>query len=64
MARHHSEAAAAGGGDQQLAGYQRGLMLIVDYAERWPLQQVLTFAGSASDCCIHPDPDTAAGLTG
>ena len=34
-----------GGGDQQVAVYQRGLVLIVDYAERWPLQDVLTLLG-------------------
>jgi hypothetical protein len=42
VVRHRSETAAAGGGDQQLAVYERGLVLIVDYAERWPLQDLLT----------------------
>jgi tetratricopeptide (TPR) repeat protein len=42
VARHRSEAAAAGGDDQQLAVYQRGLVLIVDYAERWPLEDLVT----------------------
>jgi len=42
VVRHRSETAAAGGGDQQLAVYKRGLVLIVDYAERWPLQDMVT----------------------
>ena len=42
VARHHSEAAAAGGADQQLAVYRPGLLIIIDYAERWPLDDLIT----------------------
>ncbi|MGH3846952.1 MAG: hypothetical protein ACRDS0_36855 [Pseudonocardiaceae bacterium] len=42
VVRHRSDAATASGTDQQLAVNHRGLVLIVDYAERWPLLDMLT----------------------
>ncbi|MFI9162514.1 tetratricopeptide repeat protein [Kitasatospora aureofaciens] len=42
QARHRSEVASAGGGDQSLAVRRPGLVLVVDYAERWPLADLLT----------------------
>lgn len=42
VVRHRSDAATASGIDQQLAVNHRGLVLIVDYAERWPLLDMLT----------------------
>jgi tetratricopeptide (TPR) repeat protein len=41
VARHRSEAASAGGGDDHLAVRPPGLLLIVDYAERWPLDDLI-----------------------
>lgn len=41
VGRHRSEAAAAGGADQQLAVYRQGILIIVDYAERWPLDDMI-----------------------
>lgn len=41
-ARHRSEVAAAGGGDRQLTVRPPGLVLLVDYAERWPLEDLIT----------------------
>src|SRR5277367_2556231 len=37
LARHRSEVASAGGGDESLTVRPPGLVLVVDYAERWPL---------------------------
>jgi tetratricopeptide (TPR) repeat protein len=42
QARHRSEVASAGGGDQSLTVRHPGLVLVVDYAERWPLADLLT----------------------
>lgn len=42
QARHRSEVASAGGGDQSLTVRHPGLVLVVDYAERWPLPDLLT----------------------
>jgi tetratricopeptide (TPR) repeat protein len=42
VARHRSEIAAAGRGDAHLAVRAPGLMLMVDYAERWPLADLIT----------------------
>ena len=39
-ARHRSEVVAADA-DQQLAVYRTGLLIIVDYAERWPLEDLI-----------------------
>jgi tetratricopeptide (TPR) repeat protein len=41
VARHRSEAASAGGGDEHLTVRPPGLVLIVDYAERWPLDDLI-----------------------
>jgi tetratricopeptide (TPR) repeat protein len=54
VARHRSEVAAASGGDQQLAVYQRGLVLVIDYAERWPLPDVLTLLGQHQAAASTP----------
>jgi hypothetical protein len=42
VARHRSEVAAAGGDDAHLTVRAPGLMLVVDYAERWPLADLIT----------------------
>ncbi|MFD9060850.1 tetratricopeptide repeat protein, partial [Kitasatospora purpeofusca] len=42
LARHRSEVASAGGGDQSLAVHTPGLVMVVDYAERWPLEDLIT----------------------
>ncbi|MFE9429185.1 tetratricopeptide repeat protein [Kitasatospora sp. NPDC006697] len=42
QARHRSEVASAGGGDESLTVRRPGLVLVVDYAERWPLADLLT----------------------
>jgi hypothetical protein len=39
--RHCSEAVASGGADQHLAVYKPGLLIIVDYAERWPVADLI-----------------------
>src|ERR1035437_4662484 len=39
-ARHRSEV-VAGDADQQLAVFRTGLLIIVDYAERWPLEDLI-----------------------
>ncbi|WP_327000433.1 tetratricopeptide repeat protein [Dactylosporangium sp. NBC_01737] len=39
--RHHSEPAAAGG-DEQIAVAGGRMLLVVDYAERWPLHDLIT----------------------
>jgi tetratricopeptide (TPR) repeat protein len=41
-ARHRSEVASAGGPDESLAVRYPGLVLVVDYAERWPLPDLIT----------------------
>lgn len=41
MARHRSEVASAGEGDEHLTVRPPGLVLLVDYAERWPLDDLI-----------------------
>ncbi|MDX3866847.1 tetratricopeptide repeat protein, partial [Streptomyces europaeiscabiei] len=49
LARHRSEVASAGGGDQTLAVRAPGLVLVVDYAERWPLEDLITLVRQHQD---------------
>ncbi|MCX4744237.1 tetratricopeptide repeat protein [Kitasatospora sp. NBC_01287] len=49
QARHRSEVASAGGGDESLTVRQPGLVLVVDYAERWPLADLITLVGQHRD---------------
>jgi hypothetical protein len=42
QARHRSEVASAGGGDETLTVRSPGLVMVVDYAERWPLPDLIT----------------------
>ncbi|WP_331736425.1 tetratricopeptide repeat protein [Streptomyces sp. NBC_00045] len=49
LARHRSEAASAGDGDQTLTVRAPGLVLIVDYAERWPLEDLITLVHQHRD---------------
>ena len=42
LARHRSEVASAGGGDESLTVKAPGLVVVVDYAERWPLEDLIT----------------------
>ncbi|MBT2440092.1 tetratricopeptide repeat protein [Streptomyces sp. ISL-36] len=49
LARHRSEVASAGGGDQSLAVRAPGLVMIVDYAERWPLEDLITLVRQHRD---------------
>ncbi|MFF0473352.1 tetratricopeptide repeat protein [Streptomyces sp. NPDC004284] len=49
LARHRSEAASAGDGDQTLTVRAPGLVLIVDYAERWPLEDLITLVRQHRD---------------
>ncbi|TWV56357.1 tetratricopeptide repeat protein [Streptomyces misionensis] len=42
QARHRSEVASAGGGDETLTVRAPGLVIVVDYAERWPLSDLIT----------------------
>ncbi|GLX48966.1 hypothetical protein Shyhy01_19160 [Streptomyces hygroscopicus subsp. hygroscopicus] len=42
QARHRSEVASAGGGDESLTVRPPGLVIVVDYAERWPLPDLIT----------------------
>ena len=54
-ARHRSEV-AAGGGDHQFAVHRTGLLVLVDYAERWPLDDLLTMLSqhqTASDVPVR-----------
>ena len=41
MAAHHRSDAAADSGDQQIAVQGTGLLVVVDYAERWPLDDLI-----------------------
>lgn len=41
IARHRSEVAASGAEDQQLAVKPPGLLLVIDYADRWPLSDLI-----------------------
>lgn len=49
LARHRSEVASAGSGDEHLTVRAPGLVLIVDYAERWPLQDLITLVRQHRD---------------
>ncbi|WP_405786456.1 tetratricopeptide repeat protein [Streptomyces sp. NBC_01367] len=49
QARHRSEVASAGGGDRSLTVRRPGLVLVVDYAERWPLADLLTLVRQHRD---------------
>ncbi|MGW5866580.1 tetratricopeptide repeat protein [Streptomyces sp. NPDC055239] len=49
LARHRSEAASAGDGDQTLTVRAPGLVIIVDYAERWPLEDLITLVRQHRD---------------
>jgi tetratricopeptide (TPR) repeat protein len=53
MARHRSEVAAAGGRDQSLAVRAPGLVLVVDYAERWPFDDLVTLVRQHRDAARH-----------
>jgi hypothetical protein len=49
LARHRSEIASAGGGDESLTVRVPGLVLVVDYAERWPLEDLITLVRQHRD---------------
>ncbi|PWI05028.1 hypothetical protein DIZ27_41795 [Streptomyces sp. NWU339] len=49
LARHRSEVSSAGGGNQSLAVRAPGLVMIVDYAERWPLEDLITLVRQHRD---------------
>ncbi len=49
QARHRSEVASAGGGDEHLTVRAPGLALIIDYAERWPLEDLITLVRQHRD---------------
>ncbi|WP_405466480.1 tetratricopeptide repeat protein (plasmid) [Streptomyces anulatus] len=49
LARHHSEVASAGGGDETLTVRAPGLVMVVDYAERWPLEDLITLVRQHRD---------------
>ncbi|MFW6721760.1 tetratricopeptide repeat protein [Streptomyces sp. MAR4 CNY-716] len=49
LARHRSEVASAGGGDEHLTVRAPGLVLIVDYAERWPLEDLIALVRQHRD---------------
>ncbi|OMI84592.1 hypothetical protein BSZ07_38095 [Streptomyces sp. M1013] len=49
LARHRSEVASAGGGDGSLTVRSPGLVMIVDYAERWPLEDLVTLVRQHRD---------------
>jgi hypothetical protein len=49
LARHRSEVASAGGGDESLTVRSPGLVLIVDYAERWPPADLITLVRQHRD---------------
>lgn len=42
QARHRSEAASASGDDESLTVRRPGMVMIVDYAERWPMADLVT----------------------
>jgi hypothetical protein len=48
-ARHRSEVAPTVGGDQHLAVRPPGLLLVVDSAERWPLEDLITLVRQHRD---------------
>lgn len=49
LARHRSEVASSGGGDESLTVRPPGLVLVVDYAERWPLADLITLVRQHRD---------------
>ena len=49
LARHRSEVASAGAGDESLTVRPPGLVLVVDYAERWPLADLITLVRQHRD---------------
>jgi tetratricopeptide (TPR) repeat protein len=49
LARHRSEVASAGGGDESLTVRPPGLVMVVDYAERWPLEDLITMVRQHRD---------------
>jgi hypothetical protein len=49
LARHRSEVASAGGGDQSIAVSAPGLVIVVDYAERWPLEDLIALVRQHRD---------------
>ncbi|MFJ6062667.1 tetratricopeptide repeat protein [Streptomyces tendae] len=49
LARHRSEVASAGGGDEHLTVRAPGLVLIVDYAERWPVEDLIALVRQHRD---------------
>jgi tetratricopeptide (TPR) repeat protein len=53
-ARHRSEVAAAAGADQQLAVYRTGLLIILDYAERWPLDDLIKLLQQHQSAAVTP----------
>jgi tetratricopeptide (TPR) repeat protein len=53
-ARHASEAAAVSAGDQHLAVHREGLLMVVDYAERWPMPDVLALLRQHRDAARTP----------
>jgi len=48
-ARHRSEVAAAGGPDRSLTVQAPGLVMIIDYADRWPLEDLMTLVRQHRD---------------
>jgi tetratricopeptide (TPR) repeat protein len=49
LVRHRSEVASAGGGDVTLTVRPPGLVMVVDYAERWPLEDLITLVRQHRD---------------
>lgn len=49
LARHRSETASAGGADASLTVRHPGLVLIVDYADRWPMEDLITLVRQHRD---------------
>lgn len=47
--RHRSELASAGGGGESLAVRPPGLVLIVDYADRWPVRDLVALVRQHAD---------------
>jgi tetratricopeptide (TPR) repeat protein len=54
VARHHSDATAHGGGDQQFTVYKPGMLVIVDYAERWPLADLVALLRQHHEVAVTP----------
>ena len=49
IALHRSEVASAGGSDQSLLVRAPGLVIVVDYADRWPLADLMTLVRQHRD---------------